>query len=70
MSISYFFEGLNGAEPQAEYDGYGAYGFAEAPAESVLENKETIDLVRYYYQLNEEPRRRLLELARALSGDD
>ena len=70
VSISYFFEGLNGAEPQTEYDGYGAYGFAEAPAESVLENKETIDLVRYYYQLNEEPRRRLLELARALSGDD
>lgn len=70
VSVSYFFDGMNGAEPESEYNRYGEYGFAEAPAESVLEDKETIDLVRYYYQLNEEPRRRLLDLARALSGDD
>lgn len=70
VSVSYFFEGMNGAEPQSEYSRYGEYGLAEAPGESVLEDKETIDLVRYYYQLNEEPRRRLLDLARALSGDE
>lgn len=74
VSVSYFFDGINGngagAEPKNEYGDRIEYGFAEAPAESVLEDKETIDLVRYYYQLNEEPRRRLLDLARALSGDD
>lgn len=70
VSVAYFFEGLNGAEPEIEPARATAYGFAEAPAETVLEDKETIDLVRYYYQLNEEPRRRLLDLARALSGDD
>ena len=68
VSIAYFFEGLNGSEPVSEYERFGEYGFAEAPAQSVLEDKETIDLVRYYYKMNEEPRRRLLDLARALSG--
>ena len=72
VSVAYFFDGVNGAGTTLsnEYAERRAYGFAEAPAESVLEDKETIDLVRYYYQLNEEPRRRLLDLARALSGDD
>lgn len=68
VSVSYFFEGMNGHEPESEYELHGEYGFAEAPAEDVLEEKETIDLVRYYYQLNEEPRRRLLDLAKAMSG--
>ena len=69
VSISYFFEGMNGAEPKIELDFDQPHaGFAEAPAEGLLDEKETIDLVRYYYQLDEEPRRRLLDLARALSG--
>ncbi len=68
VSVAYFFEGMNGHEPESEYELHGEYGFAEAPAEDVLEEKETIDLVRYYYQLNEEPRRRLLDLAKAMSG--
>lgn len=70
VSVAYFFDGMNGAEPQSEYERHGQYGFAEAPAEGVLEDKETIDLVRYYYQLNEGPRRRLLDLARALSDGE
>lgn len=68
VSVTYFFEGMNGAEPKFDYDRRGDTGFAEAPDEKLLEEKETIDLVRYYYQLDEEPRRRLLDLARALSG--
>ena len=68
VQVAYFFEGMNGSEPQSEYEVYGDYGFAEAPAADVLDEKETIDLVRYYYQMNEEPRRRLLDLAKALSG--
>ena len=68
VSITYFFEGMNGSEPKLDFDLREEYGFAEAPAEGLLDEKETMDLVRYYYQLEEEPRRRLLDLARALSG--
>lgn len=68
VSVSYFFEGMNGHEPTSEYELHGDYGLASAPAQGVLEDKETIDLVRYYYQLNKEPRRRLLDLAKAMSG--
>ncbi|MEO1137712.1 MAG: helix-turn-helix transcriptional regulator [Pseudomonadota bacterium] len=67
VSISYFFEGMNGAEPRLDFNLQREAGFAEAPAEGLLDEKETMDLVRYYYQLGEEPRRRLLDLARALS---
>ena len=69
VSISYFFEGMNGAEPKLDLDLRSEYGFSEAPAEGLLDEKETMDLVRYYYRLDEEPRRRLLDLARALSSD-
>ena len=31
--------------------------------------KETLDLIRAYYQLGERPRRRLLDLAKSLNGD-
>jgi len=67
---AYFFEGLNSEAFAGEYALNGANGFEDAPAEGVLEEKETIDLVRYYYQLNKEPRRRLLDLAKALSGTE
>ena len=67
VSITYFFEGMNGSEPKLDFDLREEYGFAEAPAEGLLDEKETMDLVRYYYRLEEEPRRRLLDLARALS---
>ncbi|WP_375205270.1 helix-turn-helix domain-containing protein [Hyphococcus sp.] len=67
VSITYFFEGMNGAEPKLAMDLREEFGFAEAPAEGLLDEKETMDLVRYYYRLEEEPRRRLLDLARALS---
>ena len=60
---------MNGAEPKLDMNLREEYGFAEAPAEGLLDEKETMDLVRYYYRLDEEPRRRLLDLARALSND-
>lgn len=69
VSVAYFFDGMNGSEPKLEFDVNGEFGFAEAPAAEILDEKETIDLVRYYYQLNEEPRRRLLDLAKAMSGE-
>ena len=35
----------------------------------ILSQKETLELVRAYYRLGERPRRRLLDLAKALEGD-
>ena len=35
----------------------------------ILSQKETLELVRAYYRLGERPRRRLLELAKALESD-
>ncbi len=69
VSVSYFFDGMNGHEPVSEYEIHGEYSFAEAPAADLLDEKETIDLVRYYYQLNKEPRRKLLDLAKAMSSE-
>ena len=69
VPVSYFFDGMNGHEPQLDFTLESEYGFAEAPAAEILDDKETIDLVRYYYQLNKEPRRRLLDLAKAMSSE-
>jgi len=66
VPISYFFEGMNGHEPKEDYDIGDDFGVA--PSADILDDKETIDLVRYYYRLNEEPRKRLLDLAKAMSG--
>ena len=68
VPISYFFDGMNGHAPAEEIE-YNGAGFDEPPAAELLDEKETIDLVRYYYQLNKEPRRRLLDLAKAMSGE-
>jgi len=39
---------------------------ADSLEPDILSKKETVELVRAYYRLNERPRRRLLELARSL----
>lgn len=62
VPISYFF------------DGYGDID-ANEPMESTIEPsvmsaKETVDLIRAYYSMGETPRRRLLELAKALNGEE
>lgn len=68
VPVSYFFEGLEGeAAPAAAESGAHMNGHNKAPADAFT-NKETIDLVRAFYTLDEEPRRRLLELAKAMSG--
>ena len=70
VSVAYFFDGLDTEAMEENYSVNGYDGFQEAPAESILDDKETFDLVRYYYQINKEPRRKLLDLARALTGAD
>lgn len=66
VSVAYFYEGLEeqtvGLAPRTN----GVHHAAPADA---FQNKDTIDLVRAFYNLNEEPRRRLLDLAKAMSGD-
>jgi transcriptional regulator with XRE-family HTH domain len=68
VPVSFFFEGLDGEEHSAGMNGHEATSGRKTPAD-VFSNKETIDLVRAFYNLGEEPRRRLLDLAKAMSGD-
>lgn len=59
--IAYFYEGL--AEAME----------ADAPTPKggeVFSRKETLDLIQAYYQLDERPRRRLLDLAKSLHAGD
>ncbi|MEM1432296.1 MAG: helix-turn-helix transcriptional regulator [Pseudomonadota bacterium] len=56
VQISFFFEGL---------DAEGEDG--AAPKADMMADKEAMELVRSYYAIPEEQRRRLFELARVLS---
>jgi len=62
VQVSYFFDGLAEQQDRAETaersDGGG----------EMFARKETLDLIRAYYQLGERPRRRLLDLAKSLNG--
>lgn len=58
VSISFFFEGI---EDQVE----GAEA-TEAPTD-IMADKEALDLIRSYYAIPENQRRRLFDLARVLS---
>jgi transcriptional regulator with XRE-family HTH domain len=63
VPVSYFYEGLtrdNRESPAAE---------SAASANETLASKETQDLIHAYYQLGERPRRRLLDLAKAMNGE-
>ena len=68
VSVSYFFDDLSQTKPTGVFE----HGIAEDQTAliepEVLSEKETIDLVRAYYGLSEEPRRRLLDLAKTLAG--
>ena len=58
--VNYFYDGLSGGQDAPEEKGGG----------EVLARKETLDLIRAYYQLGERPRRRLLDLAKSLHGNE
>ncbi len=62
IPVSFFFEGLLDSRPEMNGNGNVEAG--------VLQNKETMDLIRAYYGLDEGPRRRLLDLAKALSSSE
>ncbi len=59
VPVSFFFEGLEGAEKESA-------GKKSVPAD-LMGDKEALDLVRSYYAIPENQRRRLFELARVLS---
>ena len=58
VDVSFFFEGLEKQSDAAN---------AAASAGDLLGDKEALDLVRSYYAIPENQRRRLFELARVLS---
>ena len=63
VPVGYFYDGLSTRGERMDEqlpDGRGG---------EVLARKETLDLIRAYYQLGERPRRRLLDLAKSLNGD-
>ena len=62
VPVGYFYEGL-GEGPRLE-----AAANDHSEGGEVLARKETLDLVRAYYQLGERPRRRLLDLAKSLNA--
>src|SRR4051812_25562840 len=62
--ISYFYDGLADAQARAEVENSN-----EPRGEAMMARKETMDLVKAYYQLDERPRRRLLDLAKSLNSE-
>lgn len=72
VPVSHFFEGLSRDDKAHEFQ--GEYEIPvngedrQTIAPEVFSSKETIDLVRAYYNLKEGPRRRLLDLAKTLAG--
>lgn len=64
VSVQYFFDGLAPSDATVT-----VANDAERLEGDILSQKETLELVRAYYRLSERPRKRLLELAKALESD-
>ena len=62
VPVSFFFEGLDPDDQTSALD-----AFHEKPRGDLLVDREAQELVRSYYQIPEEQRRRLFDLARVLS---
>ena len=60
VPVAYFYEGLAA--------GPGAAPSARADGADLMSRPESVDLIRVFYQLDERPRRRLLDLAKSLNG--
>jgi transcriptional regulator with XRE-family HTH domain len=68
VPVNYFFEGLQQQPMPAAAPGAPAND-RDLIAADVLSQKETLELIRAYYKLGERPRRRLLDLAKALQDE-
>ena len=60
VNVSFFFDGIKTEEEVAQ-------AHAETVPADLLGDKEAMDLIRSYYSIPEDQRRRLFELARVLS---
>ena len=60
VPVAFFFDGVDAGTPQSSVEG------GTVPAD-ILADKEALELVRSYYSIPENQRRRLFELARVLS---
>jgi transcriptional regulator with XRE-family HTH domain len=70
VPVNYFFEGLQQVAAPAAAGAPGApANDRDLIAADVLSQKETLELIRAYYKLGERPRRRLLDLAKALQDE-
>ena len=70
VPVNYFFEGLQQVATPANAGAPGApANDRDLIAADVLSQKETLELIRAYYKLGERPRRRLLDLAKALQDE-
>jgi len=67
IPIGYFYDGL--AEAQTRKEREPIIAPQEPRSGEVMARKETMDLIRAYYQLGERPRRRLLDLAKSLNTE-
>ena len=66
IPIGYFYDGLTELQARREREAPVA---ADSKSGEVMARKETMDLIRAYYQLGERPRRRLLDLAKSLNTE-
>lgn len=69
VPVNYFFEGLQAAAPATPGAPGAPANDRDLIAADVLSQKETLELIRAYYKLGERPRRRLLDLAKALQDE-
>lgn len=60
VSVAFFFEGMDSPSQQADLSG------SDMPGD-ILSDREALELLRSYYAIPENQRRRLFELARVLS---
>ena len=60
VNVGFFFEGL-------DQEGHGEGQTAEGAPADILGDKEALELIRSYYSIPENQRRRLFDLARVLS---
>jgi transcriptional regulator with XRE-family HTH domain len=60
VSVAFFFEGMDSPAQQADLSG------SDMPGD-ILSDREALELLRSYYAIPENQRRRLFELARVLS---
>jgi len=66
VQVAFFFDGMTENGVEAEEMVLTAESCETAPSTDIFAEKETLELIRCYYQMPEEPRRRLFELTRSL----